>query len=90
MPQEFTDPEDIIRAHVDHCIDMLRQAFLCQGDVGIITYKWVEDFGIYPNFSTKHKCRKIDKIVEWADRHSTPVEDPSQVADTVWLANPPQ
>ncbi|KAH6845734.1 hypothetical protein B0I37DRAFT_407190 [Chaetomium sp. MPI-CAGE-AT-0009] len=46
---------------VDHGIDMLRQALLCQGDVGLTTANWVEPAGmIYPDYSTKHKCRDFD------------------------------
>ncbi|KAJ5394014.1 uncharacterized protein N7487_011655 [Penicillium crustosum] len=71
-PEEFTDSEPTLRKHVDHCIDMLRQYLMCAGDVGIVTMNWVEKFGIYPDFSTQHKCRKFDKIVEWADEHAAP------------------
>ncbi|KAB5550021.1 hypothetical protein GE09DRAFT_1223832 [Coniochaeta sp. 2T2.1] len=89
-PLGFTDSEEVIRAHIDHCIEMLRQALMCQGDVGIITYNWVKPWGIYPDFSTNHKCRKFDKIVEWADRHILPVEDPEPDEKTVYLPGPPQ
>ncbi|KAJ5202485.1 hypothetical protein N7449_004564 [Penicillium cf. viridicatum] len=71
-PEEFTDSEPTLRKHVDHCIDMLRQYLMCVGDVGIVTMNWVEKFGIYPDFSTQHKCRKFNKIVEWADEHAAP------------------
>ncbi|KAI0100721.1 hypothetical protein F4776DRAFT_676446 [Hypoxylon sp. NC0597] len=89
-PKSFTDPEHIIRAHIDHCIEMLREVLLCQGDVGIITYNWVKPWGIYPDFSTEHKCRKLDKIVAWADKHVLPDEDPEPDEDTVYLPGPPQ
>ncbi|KAI1101411.1 hypothetical protein F4804DRAFT_316059 [Jackrogersella minutella] len=89
-PNSFTDPEHIIRAHIDHCIEMLRETLLCQGDVGIITYNWVKPWGIYPDFSTEHKCRKLDKIMDWADKHALPVEDPEPDAETVYLPGPPQ
>ncbi|OTA65064.1 hypothetical protein K449DRAFT_420806 [Hypoxylon sp. EC38] len=89
-PKSFTDPEHIIRAHIDHCIEMLREVLLCQGDVGIITYNWVKPWGIYPDFSTEHKCRKLDKIVAWADKHALPDEDPEPDEDTVYLPGPPQ
>ncbi|OAQ63373.1 hypothetical protein VFPPC_09228 [Pochonia chlamydosporia 170] len=36
-PEAFTDSEGILRKHVDHCIDMLRQAIICHGDAGIVT-----------------------------------------------------
>ncbi|KAI1653718.1 hypothetical protein F4813DRAFT_393483 [Daldinia decipiens] len=89
-PLSFTDSEPIIRAHLDHCIEMLREALLCHGDVGIITYNWVHPWGIYPDFSTQHKCRRLDKIVAWADKHALPAEDPEPDENTVWLKGPPQ
>ncbi|KAI1476617.1 hypothetical protein F4774DRAFT_392423 [Daldinia eschscholtzii] len=89
-PMSFTDSEPVIRAHLDHCIEMLREALLCHGDVGIITYNWVKPWGIYPDFSTQHKCRKLDKIVAWADKNSLPAEDPEPDENTVWLPGPPQ
>ncbi|KAI1412369.1 hypothetical protein F5Y13DRAFT_200002 [Hypoxylon sp. FL1857] len=82
-PNSFTDPEHIIRAHIDHCIEMLREVLLCQDN-------WVKPWGIYPDFSTEHKCRKLDKIVAWADKHALPDEDPEPDEDTVYLPGPPQ
>ncbi|QMW45716.1 hypothetical protein AFCA_009803 [Aspergillus flavus] len=89
-PKPFTDSEPVLRAHVDHCIDMLRQVLMCQADVGIVTYNWVHPWGLYPDFSTEHKCRKFDKIVEWADKHALPDDDPEPDSETVWLSGPPQ
>ncbi|KAI2464590.1 hypothetical protein F4781DRAFT_66371 [Annulohypoxylon bovei var. microspora] len=89
-PNSFTDSEHIIRAHIDHCIEMLREVLLCQGDVGIITYNWVKPWGIYPDFSTEHKCRKLDKIMEWADKNALPSDDPEPDETTVYLPGPPQ
>ncbi|KAK4191062.1 hypothetical protein QBC35DRAFT_529392 [Podospora australis] len=87
-PVEFTDPEDILRHHVDHCIDMLRQTLACQGDVGIITSNWVRGYTQYPDFSTWHKCRKLDKIVNWLDKHSLP-HNPEVNEESVWYDEPP-
>lgn len=63
---------------------------MCQADVGIVTYNWVHPWGLYPDFSTEHKCRKFDKIVEWADKHALPDDDPEPDSETVWLSGPPQ
>ncbi|PTB39145.1 hypothetical protein M441DRAFT_70290 [Trichoderma asperellum CBS 433.97] len=65
----FEDPEHILRKRVDHCIDVLRQVLSCNTDVGLITYNWVEHYGIFPDFSTQHKCRKLDNIFKWVDTH---------------------
>jgi hypothetical protein len=89
LPQPFTDTEGTLRKHVDHCIDMLRQVLLCNADVGIVTNNWVKGFGMYPDFSTLHKCRKIEPIVAWADRHFSDLGEPLSEPTTVWLESPP-
>ncbi|KAF3070827.1 hypothetical protein GL218_00216 [Daldinia childiae] len=89
-PKSFTDSEPVMRLHLDHCIEMLREVLICHGDVGIITYNWVQPWGLYPDFSTYHKCRRLDKIVDWADKHALPAEDPEPDENTVWLKGPPQ
>jgi hypothetical protein len=70
----------MIRNKVDHCIDMLRQALLCYGDMGIITANWAEDGSghVVPDYSTEHKCPKFNKIVEWADRNAAPDFEPER------------
>ncbi|KAJ5885559.1 hypothetical protein N7495_010069 [Penicillium taxi] len=93
-PEEFTDSESTLRKHVDHCIDILRQNLMCTGDVGIVTHNWVEEYGIYPDFSTQHKCRKFEKIVSWAEEHAAPSlpyngGDPTPSAESVFLPTPP-
>ncbi|KAF3022018.1 hypothetical protein E8E14_012277 [Neopestalotiopsis sp. 37M] len=55
------------RPHVDHCVDYLRQAIQCQGDLTPLTYAQVEPKGnIVPVFGTPHTCRNFSKIHEWA------------------------
>lgn len=59
----------------DHCIDMVRQALMCSGDMGLMTYNWVKDNPVpYPDFDTKHKCRNFSKLLEWGE--ATMVRDP--------------
>jgi hypothetical protein len=42
-------------AHPDHCLDMLRQSIMCQGDMQLLTMKWHQD-GRIPtaNFTSPH------------------------------------
>ena len=43
---------------------------MCNADVGLITYDWVEGFeSPFPNLNTRHTCRDFDRIYEWYDRH---------------------
>lgn len=50
----------------DHCIELLRQFVVCQGDVGLYTFQWLEHYPTpYPKFSTWHQCRNTDSIEAW-------------------------
>ncbi|XP_014550238.1 hypothetical protein COCVIDRAFT_116011, partial [Bipolaris victoriae FI3] len=53
--------------HLDHCIDMLRQAAQCQSDLTPMLYFNPEND---PNTmlikSHQHSCRRFDLVNEWA------------------------
>ncbi|KAL9597002.1 MAG: hypothetical protein Q9219_005428 [cf. Caloplaca sp. 3 TL-2023] len=88
----FTDPPSIVRTHVDHCIEMLRQKLTCDADVGIITYNWVAVRELpWPNFNVLHKCRNFDGVVEWGKKHNAPYNGVplKRPAGVVGLQNPP-
>ncbi|CEJ55179.1 hypothetical protein PMG11_01450 [Penicillium brasilianum] len=62
----FTDLPHVVRLHLDHCIELLRQFVVCQGDVGLYTFQWLEHYPTpYPKFSTWHQCRNSDSIEAW-------------------------
>lgn len=88
-PLAYSDGEDLLRKHVDHCIDMLRQVVSCNADVGLVTFNWVKGFGLTPDFSTQHKCRKLDNIIKWVDTHQSASGPPALRKDSVWLSQPP-
>ncbi|KAK3299579.1 uncharacterized protein B0H64DRAFT_371906 [Chaetomium fimeti] len=71
-PEGLADGEPVLRQRVDRCIDMRRQALLCQGNVGIVTANWVEPSGIYPDYRTEHKCRRFRQRLS-SGRTSTPL-----------------
>ncbi|OJJ42267.1 hypothetical protein ASPZODRAFT_105549 [Penicilliopsis zonata CBS 506.65] len=65
----FTDAPHVVRLHMDHCIELLRQSLMCQGDVGLYTFQWLEEYpGPYPRFSTWHKCRNQASIAAWIEQ----------------------
>ncbi|KAL1597870.1 hypothetical protein SLS60_008357 [Paraconiothyrium brasiliense] len=50
----FSDPPDIVRTHIDHCLEMLRQVLECNADPGIVTFSWVDGHeGPMPDFNTR-------------------------------------
>ncbi|KAI9704085.1 MAG: hypothetical protein M1836_006946 [Candelina mexicana] len=56
------------RVHLDHCIDYLRLALQCHGDVSVITHHWVNGTDVpKADFSTQHKCRDFDGILAWSN-----------------------
>ncbi|KAI9806559.1 MAG: hypothetical protein M1833_003746 [Piccolia ochrophora] len=66
----FYDPPELLRTHVDHCIEMLRQKLMCDADVGVISYDWVSIRDQpWPNFNTWHKCRDFEAVFEWGVEH---------------------
>ena len=51
---------------LDHCIEMLRQVIMCNGDLHIITYDWVAHADWpWPDFSVNRLCRSWDNILGW-------------------------
>jgi len=98
--REYYEPTDVffkahqetIRTHIDHCIEILRQNLMCTADVGLVTYEWVEGFSEpYPDFSTWHKCRNFDKVLDWNYAHGVhiPKSHVSRFPDTIDLVNEP-
>lgn len=77
----FTNEDHIVRKHVSHCIDILRQQLMCQADVGVFGQVWYkaapEDKpAAFVNFNTDHKCRNYDDIREWARVRQLPEDAP--------------
>ncbi|PCG89627.1 Protein of unknown function DUF3328 [Penicillium occitanis (nom. inval.)] len=67
----FDGSPQLVRHHVDHCIETLRINLMCTADVTpyLIEINPARRLGEDPNFNTLHKCRKWDKLVEWAKEH---------------------
>lgn len=39
---------------------------MCQSDLGVLTYNWVEvQETPWLNFNTQHQCRDFEKVLEW-------------------------
>ncbi|KAM0233128.1 hypothetical protein ACHAP5_010483 [Fusarium lateritium] len=66
---------DLHWVHVSHCTDILMQNLMCNGNLDIITFNWVEtQTNPFPDFGVKHQCRDFDEIYKWQDKHSVPLE----------------
>jgi hypothetical protein len=54
-----------------HCIEILRQAAICRGDVSIITMFWKDDVQLpIADFSLPHSCVNWNAIQEWSKQRS--------------------
>ncbi|KND92312.1 hypothetical protein TOPH_02918 [Tolypocladium ophioglossoides CBS 100239] len=60
--------------HTDHCMHMLMDAVLCQGDTTVLTMKWDEN-GARPigNLTSPHECVNWDRLMEWVVPNSVDV-----------------
>ncbi|KAJ8129037.1 hypothetical protein O1611_g4596 [Lasiodiplodia mahajangana] len=67
----FQDPPEMVWEHVDHCIDLLRQVLMCNGDVGLIFYTDVGEKQPVARVSTSHMCRNFSQITDWVNRHDS-------------------
>ncbi|KAH7904333.1 hypothetical protein BJ138DRAFT_1166726 [Hygrophoropsis aurantiaca] len=87
----FQDTPEVVRMHLDHCVEMLRQNVMCSADVTMITWDWVKDHtSPYPNFNNRHQCRNFEKILDWTTEHAVhiPKSEVTRFEDTVDLPAP--
>ena len=54
--------------HLEHCLDRLRQAVMCHGDLTPSPLYVFDGFPVALGKSGKHTCRKFELIREWMDR----------------------
>ncbi|KAG2059392.1 hypothetical protein BDR06DRAFT_949446 [Suillus hirtellus] len=88
----FQDTPEVVRMHLDHCIEMLRENTMCNADVTMITWDWVQGHKIpYPNFNTRHQCRDFEKVLDWAVEHAVHIPRSAVIRfeDTVDIPLPP-
>ncbi|KAK1702202.1 uncharacterized protein BDZ83DRAFT_595764 [Colletotrichum acutatum] len=75
----FHGGEDLVLAHVDHCIEALRIRLQCSADVTPFLHT-NGSRGIQPDFNSQHRCPKYDRIIEWAKQRQIMVDTPKQHA----------
>ncbi|KAL4868448.1 hypothetical protein BDV12DRAFT_185958 [Aspergillus spectabilis] len=74
----FKNDDFIIRKHVSHCLDIIRQQLMCTTDVGVLGQVWIhpDDPSPFVDFNTEHRCRNFENIREWAERNQLPEDTP--------------
>ncbi|KAF1952071.1 hypothetical protein CC80DRAFT_508414 [Byssothecium circinans] len=89
----FSNSEHIVRYHVTHCLDILRQQLMCVTDIGVLGQVWWQpDNQDYPepfvDFNTKHRCRDFEAIRKWAKAHQLPPEEEVDMSTIYQRPNP--
>jgi hypothetical protein len=74
-----------------HCVEMIRQVLMCNGDTGLILYHWTEqEMNPYPDFNVWHSCRDPEEILALAKRREAPiVKRPSKTDGDIIMPTPP-
>ena len=75
----FVNEDMIVRHHVSHCLDIIRQQLMCTPDTGLLGQVWWDPE--YPqafvDFNTEHKCKNFDAIRQWAEKRQIPETVPA-------------
>lgn len=50
--------------HSAHCVDFIRQAIMCAGDISL------EGKTEAPGFGSPHECVDYQAVLDWANEHS--------------------
>ncbi|USP75641.1 uncharacterized protein yc1106_02915 [Curvularia clavata] len=72
---DTADESAKVRAHLDHCIEILRVNLMCLSDVNVFTFHPIEGQGYWPDYDSHHVCRNFDRIKDWAKEHAMPAAD---------------
>ena len=66
---------------------------MCDADVGLMPMYWVQNHDHpWPDFSTTHKCRNFDAILDWVDKNQVVVPKGFKMvkpSDAFELQSPP-
>lgn len=83
----FSDPIGLIRPHLNHCIEALRQTLMCRASPEIFAHKYVRNFSrILPAFVRPVKCADFESIKRESLRRqwSFHVDDAPLPEDKIW------
>lgn len=66
----FRDPDANIKAHINHCIDALRERIMCAADHEVLPYYWRTNDGLtISDFAVERQCKNFDSVRRWAEEH---------------------
>ncbi|CAI6092891.1 unnamed protein product [Clonostachys chloroleuca] len=73
----FKNEEPILRRHVTHCLDTIRQVLMCNVDTAVLGQVWANPNNpkAFPDFNTKHVCKNYESVRKWAESIQAPPYD---------------
>ncbi|KAE9983569.1 hypothetical protein EG327_005449 [Venturia inaequalis] len=77
----FVNGDKVVKKHISHCLDMLRQQIMCTADLGVVSQVWWRSSkdgepNTFPDFNNKHTCKNYEDIRKWhAERQIPKNED---------------
>jgi hypothetical protein len=88
----FKNDDNIVRFHVTHCMDIIRQQLMCMPDTGILGQVWWDPNApkAFVDFNTEHKCKNFDAIRQWAQERQITAQgasdflQPPKEGDTIY------
>ncbi|PMD49051.1 hypothetical protein L207DRAFT_627675 [Hyaloscypha variabilis F] len=68
----------LTRDHIYHCLEHLRQAAMCHGDLTPMRFQWMEhnEKTSIPIWTEPHTCRNWEKIRTWAEARKRNPKEP--------------
>jgi len=74
----FQNDDLILKTHITHCLDILRQQLMCSVDMGMLGQVWWDRKEPKPfvDFNTKHVCRNFEAVRQWAEEKQLPADAP--------------
>jgi hypothetical protein len=74
----FVNEDTIVRHHVSHCLDIIRQQLMCTVDTGMLGQVWWDKRfpKAFVDFNTEHKCKNFDAVRQWAEERQLPEKVP--------------
>ncbi|MCJ1403416.1 hypothetical protein MMC11_006639 [Xylographa trunciseda] len=82
------EQREMNRLHNEHCLDFLRQASICHGDIGLITFEWAANSRLPVANATSHECVNWDRLDAWTKDNSVDMFTAGLVHPTLGPAYP--
>lgn len=72
------------RIHMEHCLENLREATMCNADVSLVTLRWGTHQAVpLANWTYPHVCKNWAAVIDWAKERNVP-----RVGEKDWLMHP--